>query len=195
MRILLLAHGMLLSVIIPTRNRSKCLSALLDSLFRQEFGSLSWEIIVVDNASTDNTQSVTQEKVGHSPIPLRYVCEPKLGLHHGRHRGTREAHGEIIAFVDDDTVLAPGWISGLDLILSRKADAVVSRILPNWEADPPPWLTELIINGRLSCLTLQDLGNEPRQIDPVFVWGQAFSSAIHWYLSWADFIPMECLRN
>jgi GT2 family glycosyltransferase len=86
----------------------------------------------------------------------------------------REAHGELIAFLDDDTILAPRWIAGVDLILARKADAVVSRILPNWEAAPPRWLTELIINGRFSFLTLLDLGNEPRQIDPVFVWGASF---------------------
>lgn len=165
---------MLLSVIIPTRNRNECLSALLDSLFLQESGSFAWEIIVVDNASTDNTADVAQEKIRHATIPLRYVSEPMPGLHQGRHRGTREAQGVIVAFLDDDTVLTPGWIAGVDLILSNKADAVVSRILPKWEVAPPAWLTELIINGRFSHLTLSDQGNEPRQIDPLFVWGASF---------------------
>ena len=165
---------MLLSVIIPTRNRSKYLSALLDSLFLQEAGSFAWEILVVDNASTDYTHDVAQEKIRHSSIPLRYVYEPKPGLHQGRHRGTREADGELIAFLDDDTVLTPEWISGVDLILSKKADAVVSRIIPKWEESPPKWLTSLIADGRLSLLTLLDLGDEPKQIDPLLVWGASF---------------------
>lgn len=165
---------MLLSVIIPTRNRSEYLSELLDSLFLQEAGSIAWEIIVVDNASTDDTLDIVQEKTRHAPVPLRYVCEPKPGLHQGRHRGTREAEGELIAFLDDDTKLSPGWISGADLIRFQKADAVVSRILPKWEEPPPRWLTDLITEGRFSYLTLQDLGNEPQPIDPLFVWGASF---------------------
>lgn len=165
---------MLLSVIIPTRNRGKYLSALLDSLFLQKSVPFDWEIVVVDNASTDNTADVVQKKSKHSPVTLRYVSEPKTGLHHGRHRGAREALGEIIAYLDDDTVLAPEWIAGVGLIQSGKADAVVSRILPNWEAEPPRWLTNLIMNGRLSHLTLQDLGNETQQINPMYVWGASF---------------------
>lgn len=167
-------HNILLSVIIPTQNRSKYLSSLLDSLFLQKAGSFAWEIIVVDNASTDDTLDVAQEKTRQAPVPLRYVYELKPGLHQSRHRGTREAEGELIAFLDDDTVLSPEWISGVDLILSKKADAVVSRILPKWEELPPKWLTELITNGKFSYLTLLDLGKEPKQIDPVFVWGASF---------------------
>ena len=115
-----LEQKMLLSVIIPTRNRSNYLSALIDSLFLQEAGSFIWEIIVVDNASTDNTRDVAQEKIRHAPIPIRYVYELKPGLHQGRHRGTREAAGELIAFLDDDAVLTPEWIFGIDLIFLKK---------------------------------------------------------------------------
>lgn len=169
-----MGHSMLLSVIIPTRNRSKYLSTLLDSLFLQMCGSFAWEIIVIDNGSMDNTAEVVKEKILHGRIPLRYVREPKPGLHHGRHRGAQEALGEIIAFLDDDIVLPREWISGMDLIQCKKADAVVSRILPNYEVPPPSWLTELIVNGRLSYLTLQDLGNEPIKINPLYVWGASF---------------------
>ena len=79
-----------------------------------------------------------------------------------------------MAFLDDDTVLDPHWISGVDLIQSQKADAVVSRILPKWEEPPPGWLTELITDGKFSYLTLLNLGDEPQQIEPVFVWGASF---------------------
>ncbi len=165
---------MLLSIIIPTRNRSAYLAELVDSLLMQGQRSFAWEIIVVDNASTDNTRDVVQGKAELAPIPLRYVYEPRLGLHEGRHRGTREAIGEFLAFLDDDTVVAPGWMSGVDLILSKTADAVVSRILPRWEETPPGWLTELIGTGKFSYLTLLDLGDTPQQINPLYVWGASF---------------------
>lgn len=167
-------HNILLSVVIPTRNRSTSLSALLDSLFLQAAGSLKWEILVIDNASTDDTRNAVQEKITHAPIPIRYIYEEQPGLHHGRHRGTHEAEGEIVSFLDDDTVLDPQWISGVELIQTQKADAVVSRILPKWEEPPPGWLTELITDDKFSYLTLLDLGDEPRQIEPVFVWGASF---------------------
>jgi glucosyl-dolichyl phosphate glucuronosyltransferase len=167
-------NNLLLSVIIPTLNRSKLLFALLDSLALQEPVSFAWEILVVDNASSDNTSAVVQNKISQTPVPLRYVYEPMPGLHQGRHRGTREARGEVIAFLDDDTVLTPQWISGVELILSKQADAVVSRILPKWEAPPPEWLTNLFNGGTLGLLTLLDLGDDPRPIDPNFVWGASF---------------------
>lgn len=170
----LLGNGMLLSVVIPTKNRSQYLSDLLETLFMQKVGTIDWEIIVVDNASTDDTHQLVEEKINKSPIPLRYVYEPNPGLHQCRHRGTREAIGEIIAFLDDDTILSPEWISGIDLILSQKADAVVSKILPKWEVPPPKWLSKLIINGKFSYLTLLDLEDDPKQIDPLLVWGASF---------------------
>jgi len=165
---------MLLSVIIPTQNRCKLLSALLDSLFVQETVSFAWEILVVDNTSTDDTREVVQKKIPLAPVPIRYVYEPKPGLHHGRHTGTREAGGELLAFLDDDTVLLSQWILGINLLISKQADAVVSRILPQWESPPPEWVTYLIKDGKLDLLTLLDLGNEPKPIDPIYVWGTSF---------------------
>ncbi len=169
-----LVNLMLLSVIIPTQNRSKYLSTLIDSLFLQEAGSFTWEIIVVDNGSADDTREAVQLKIAQAPVPLRYLYEPKPGLHQGRHRGAREACGELLAFLDDDTLLTPEWISGVELILSKQAEAVVSRILPKWEEPPPTWLIGLMHGGTFGLLTLLDLGNEPRQIDPNFVCGASF---------------------
>jgi len=173
-KFILLNKNLLLSVIIPTLNRSNLLSLLLDSLAVQAPVSFAWEIIVVDNGSIDETREVVQKKSRQAPVLLRYVYEPKPGLHQGRHRGAREAAGEVMAFLDDDTVLLPGWISGLELMLSNQADAVVSRILPKWEMQPPDWLTDLFSDGTFGLLTLLDLGNEPKQIDPLFVWGASF---------------------
>jgi glucosyl-dolichyl phosphate glucuronosyltransferase len=164
----------LLSVVIPTYNRSNNLKLLLESLSHQEEVSFSWEIIVVDNASTDDTPDIVQNLIPLMPVPLRYVYESKPGLHQGRHKGVLEAKGEIVAFLDDDTVLPQEWISGAQLILSKQADAVVSRILPKWETQPPQWLLDLMDNGTYGLLTLLDLGDVPKEIDPGYVWGASF---------------------
>jgi glycosyltransferase involved in cell wall biosynthesis len=150
------------------------LKLLLESLSLQKEVSFLWEIIVVDNGSTDNTKDIIQNMIPLVPVPLRYFYERKPGLHQGRHRGVFEAKGEVVAFLDDDTVLPQDWISGAQLILSKQADAVVSRILPKWETQPPQWLLELIDNGTYGLLTLLDLGDTPKEIDPGYVWGASF---------------------
>jgi glycosyltransferase involved in cell wall biosynthesis len=162
---------MLLSVIIPTRNRAQYLANLLDSLAGQEPVPFEWEVIVVDNASTDDTAAMTQQKSQTLPIPIRYVLETRLGLHQGRHRGAREAHGKYVGYLDDDMVLARTWVQGVQFVAQGKADAVVGRILPKWEAEPPDWLLAMVQNGVYGYLGLLDLGHSAKLVDPAWVWG------------------------
>lgn len=166
---------MLLSVIIPTRNRAQRLADLLDSLAGQEPVPFEWEVIVVDNASTDATAEVTQQKSETLPITIRHVVEPRLGLHYGRHRGAKEARGKVLAYLDDDMILDRQWIRGTDLLLEDKADAVVGRVLPKWEAEPPGWLAALWSKGEhgSACwyLGLLDLGDLVKPIEPSCVFG------------------------
>lgn len=167
---------MLLSAIIPTRNRAQRLAELLDSLAVQEPVPFEWEVIVVDNASTDATAEVTRQKGENLPITIRYVLEPRLGLHHGRHRGAKEARGTFLGYLDDDTIVASSWIQGVRLLVQGQADAVVGRILPQWEAKPPDWLQAMIQarGGVFGYLTLLDLGTVAKPVDPAYVWGANF---------------------
>ena len=165
---------MVLSVIVPTRNRAQLLSDLLDSLAGQEPVPFEWEVIVVDNASTDGTVTVARQKSQTLPIRIRYVLETRLGLHHGRHRGAREARGEYLGYLDDDTIVAPTWVQGVELLAQGKADAIAGRILPRWGAEPPDWLLAQIQNGVYGPLTLLDLGIVPQPVDPLMVWGANF---------------------
>ncbi len=162
---------MLLSVIIPTRNRATYLADLLDSLAAQEPVAFDWEVIVVDNASTDNTPEVARQKAATLPIPIRYVREPNLGLHHGRHRGAKEASGTFLGYLDDDMLLAPTWIQGVTLAAQGQADAVVGRILPHWKAQPPAWVKALATEGIDNHLGLLNLGTATRPVEPVMVLG------------------------
>jgi len=162
---------MVLSIIIPTRNRAKRVSDLLDSLARQEPVSFEWEVIVIDNASTDDTAEITRQKINSLPINVRYIFESKLGLHQGRNRGAKEANGEFLGYLDDDMILSPTWIQGIEQLVQDHADAVVGRILPKWEADPPGWLSLITNQGINGYLGLLDLGIAVKPVDPIMVFG------------------------
>ncbi|MCX5829831.1 MAG: glycosyltransferase [Deltaproteobacteria bacterium] len=163
--------SLLLSVIIPTRNRAQRIGDLLDSLAVQNPVPFRWEVLVIDNGSTDQTSQIVHQKMSELPIKIRYIHEPRLGLHHGRHRGANEAEGSFVGYLDDDMVLAPTWIQGVDMVASDKAVAVVGRILPKWEAKPPEWLLKMASNGVFGYLGLLDLGGEKKPIDPMLVFG------------------------
>jgi Glycosyltransferases involved in cell wall biogenesis len=166
---------MLLSVIVPSRNRSRLLGPLLDSLIGQENVDFEWEVIVVDNASNDDTAEVVQNKIMKSPINIRYVYEAGPGLHFGRHRGAREATGEILGYLDDDMIVMPSWIKGVKLIVEKKADAVAGRILARWvDAFPPSWMMRMMDGGVLAHLGLMDLGDDQKEINPFLVFGGNF---------------------
>lgn len=162
----------LLSVIIPTRNHAQLVSDLLDTLAVQVAVPFQWEVMVIDNGSTDQTAKLTKEKILSLPIEIRYIYEPRPGLHNGRHRGALEARGRYLAYLDDDILLTPGWIHGLEKLVSGKAEAVVGRILPKWEARPPSWLKT--ITREPGYLSLLDMGPTGHYIDPGFVYGDNF---------------------
>jgi glycosyltransferase involved in cell wall biosynthesis len=144
---------------------------LLDSLARQELVPYEWEVIVVNNGSTDDTAAITKQKSQTLSIAIRHVLEPRLGLHHSRHRGTREALGKYIGYLDDDMVLAPTWVHGVERVAQGQAEAVCGRILPKWEAQPPQWLLEMIKEGVYGYLGLLDLGAATKPVEPTTVFG------------------------
>jgi glycosyltransferase involved in cell wall biosynthesis len=135
---------MQVSVVIPTYNRARLLEGALAALAGQELPrSFEWEILVVDNNSTDSTARVVAEFAKTTSIPVRCVFEPAQGLARARNRGIREARGAIVAFCDDDVLPARDWVAQLAAAIERwNAQGVGGRILPRWESPPPLWLTE-----------------------------------------------------
>jgi glycosyltransferase involved in cell wall biosynthesis len=111
----------MLTVAICTRNNPQDLAVCLKSLesIRQQESSIPFEILVVDNGSSD---SRTRELVLSWP-DVRYVMEPKPGLNFARNRALREAYGDIIAYLDDDVRADPSWLKGLMKSVNRHADA------------------------------------------------------------------------
>lgn len=103
-----------LSIIIPTLNRDRFLNTAILSLIRQTFPPMRFEILVVDNGSSDSTNKVTEEFITAFPShQIRYIYEPEPGLLSGRHRGALEANGDILIFVDDDIEADPNWLKAI----------------------------------------------------------------------------------
>lgn len=131
-----------ISVIICTRNRCESLKEALESLLRQEHvAQCAYEIIVVDNKSTDRTKEIVDGFAPGFNGRLRYVFEPSPGLSFARNKGIREAGGTIVAFTDDDCVVDPQWIHAIHACaLETGFDALGGKILPVYPPETPRWV-------------------------------------------------------
>lgn len=102
-----------ISLVMCTRNRAPFLNACLESLARQKTDH-PFELILVDNGSTDDTPAVLAAFVGRHPeLPVVLVSEPQPGVSRGRYAGIRVAQGELIAFTDDDCYPAEDFLSAV----------------------------------------------------------------------------------
>lgn len=115
-----------ISIVVPTYNRAAWLAEALESLIRQEtHDRFSFEIVVVDNGSTDQTASVVQQVARESQRPIHYFYEPRPGDAVARNAGVRVATGQWIAFFDDDQIADPQWLYELyDVACKRGAHVV-----------------------------------------------------------------------
>lgn len=111
------------SAIICTRNRAHLLARTLESLVDQDFEPDRYEVIVVDNASTDQTRLVVESFSTASA--LRYVYEPIPGLDRARNAGVRAAAGQIIAMTDHDVIVHRDWLSTMVAEFSADPDLYV----------------------------------------------------------------------
>jgi glycosyltransferase involved in cell wall biosynthesis len=102
------------SIVICTCNRANMLRAALESLICQETdGAFRYEVVVVDNASTDDTAAVIQSVSRRAAVAVRAVHEPRRGQVYARNRGLSEAHGTWIANFDDDQIAEASWLKEL----------------------------------------------------------------------------------
>lgn len=131
------------TIVVCTYNRADSLRETLCALRSLEAPpGLRWQVIVVDNNSTDHTAQTVRELSRHWP-QLEYVFEPAQGLSHARNRGIAVARGEFILFTDDDVLPQRDWLERtLDGLHRLQADACGGYIAPIWERRPPAWLTE-----------------------------------------------------
>jgi len=172
---------MMLSVIIPTRNRANFLSQALMSLTRQTLASNQFEILIIDNGSTDST-SQTTEKYSAQLSNIRYFYEPQPGLHAGRHRGMIEAKNDILVFADDDIEAFPTWLESIQCVFQNANVAMVGgNNIPMFLTTPPKWLLTLWNRPlkrkarSIPALSIIEIYGSSRECDPLLVWGCNFS--------------------
>jgi glycosyltransferase involved in cell wall biosynthesis len=131
------------SVIMSTYNRGELLDGAVRSVLAQRVDiTPPFELIVVDNNSTDRTRDIVERFAGEDGR-VRYLFEPQQGLSFARNAGVREARAPLIAFTDDDVRAEPDWVAAIVRAFSEypEADMVGGRVLPVWPAAPPVWLT------------------------------------------------------
>lgn len=131
-----------ISVAICTYNRAERLVLALDGISRQSLPRKYFEIIVVDNASTDNTK-VTCTRYQKDLPNLRYIYEPVQGLSKARNTAMQSSHGQYIAYLDDDAIPCSDWLETiLETFenLKPKPVCVGGPIYPLWESPKPDWI-------------------------------------------------------
>ena len=128
------------SVVIATYNRARLLSATLESLCRS-VSRRPWDIVVVDNNSTDDTREVVAAFAATAPVPVRYLHEPQQGKSRALNVGIARASGEFLLFTDDDVEVAPDWLDATCRTFEDHADIdyVGGPVEPIWGAPPPRW--------------------------------------------------------
>ena len=150
------------SIIICTYNRAGLLSKTLQSLVPLENLDLA-EIIVVDNRSTDHTETVVKDFIDKyvDDIDARYIPEPVQGLSAARNTGILASKAQLIAFLDDDAIPCKTWISTIVSTFAERPEvmAMGGKIAPIFESKRPEWL----IKPFELPYTIVDLGNKVRE--------------------------------
>jgi glycosyltransferase involved in cell wall biosynthesis len=133
------------SVIICSHNGASRLPTTLAHLMAQEPPQTPWEVVLVDNASTDNSVEVARSCWQEGPAPLRVVAEPRLGVRFARECGLAEANYAFLGFVDDDNWVATDWVSTAYSIMSSDArlGALGSIRIPVCEESLPVWFEKV----------------------------------------------------
>lgn len=131
------------SVVIPTFNGATRLPLVFDALADQTAPAGTFEVVVVDNASTDGTTQVANEHPSAERLRARgfrccTVCEPRQGLTHARIAGLSAASSELVCFLDDDNIPDPEYLkNGIELFSDQSIGLAVSSVRPRWEGAPP----------------------------------------------------------
>lgn len=131
------------SVILCCHNSARRLPETLRHLSRQVVsGGINWEVLVVDNASTDDTaETAVKAWPTEAKVPLRVVVEPKAGLSHARERGVEDSRYEYLLFCDDDNWLAPSYVEKAIEIMNANPGVALAGGwgTPVCEIPPPRW--------------------------------------------------------
>lgn len=165
------------SIIIPTAGRPVAIKAAIQSLLRNAPDRVDTEIIVVDNNTSQQMSDDLNAYCSTIENGVRYFREPSPGLSAARHRGTVEARGELLTFLDDDVEVSATWQPAIQKAFSNPDVAMVGGpSIPQFTCSIPSWFWDYIVPspyGGWMCgwLSLLDIGKDVLNIDPNYIWG------------------------
>lgn len=144
--------GCAYTVALCTHNHADQLAQTLEALRRIDLPVARWELVIVDNGSTDDTARLLARQRWPASWTVRVVHEDRLGVANARNRALAEAAGEYLLFIDDDETPARDWLVAYEQLIRDKApDAAGGRIEVMFEDSRPSWITDELLGflGRL----------------------------------------------
>ncbi|MEM9162112.1 MAG: hormogonium polysaccharide biosynthesis glycosyltransferase HpsE [Cyanobacteria bacterium P01_F01_bin.4] len=183
------------TVVIPTYNGAGRLARVLDRLRLQATPStLSWEIVVVDNNSTDGTATLVKQYQQDWPAapPLRYVAETQQGLAYARQCGVEAAQGEWVGFLDDDTAPDENWVSAAHRFgqAHPKVGAYGGQIHGEFEVSPPKDFKRI-----QSFLAIKERGAKPHLYQPETLSLPPGAGLVIRKQAWLECVPAQLQRT
>lgn len=141
-----MSAGPSLSVVICTWNRAATLAQTLRSLSSMEV-PFDWELVVVDNNSTDGTRQVVEAAINLGAAPIRYLFEGRQGKQFALNTGIAATTAPVLAFTDDDVAVPPDWLArARSAMQDRRVDLLGGKTLPVWGASgPPTWYSPQLV--------------------------------------------------
>lgn len=151
-------HPYTFSMVICTFNRADQLGDALNTALFQETDAdaFRYEVIVVDNNSTDSTRSLIESFLEAGHTNLRHFFEGRQGRSYALNTALAAVRGEYYTIVDDDFLLPRDWLQKIHEGIRRRSDAsyFAGKVLPKWSAAPPDWLTQ----EHWSAIAMADFG-------------------------------------
>jgi len=151
-----------ISIIICTYNRDDFIVKCLDGVKKQTCLKDKYEIVLVNNNSTDSTDKLCLDFKNSNPeLNFNYFVEMKQGLSAARNRGIREAKSQLLAFIDDDAIVCPDYVEEIIRFFDNNedADALGGKILPLYESERPKWMSKFLE----PLMSVINLGNADKE--------------------------------
>lgn len=161
-------------MVVCTRNRARLLADACEAILHQDYPAALWRLLVVDNASTDDTPAVAVALAGRFPTRVKVLHCPELGHSAARNAAIRYTDAEIIALTDDDALPDAGWLRTLVAVMTEQGalvaggpvDLLLAGELPPWFlADYLPFLA---IWRRVPQVTRLTYSDYPRGVNMAF---------------------------
>lgn len=131
----------MVSVIVCTYNREEYLKKVFESIINQNSHNLTFEVIIIDNNSPDNTKQISFDFIKNNPkIDIKYVLETNQGISFARDRGYVEANYKYVAYSDDDAYYASDYFSQLEIFINSHPNTLAfgGKVLLDYEANMAP---------------------------------------------------------